>query len=636
MSKAIRASVAAGLRSFRPYPEYRYCGVDWLVRIPRDWHVRRLKFVARINMGQSPPSQFYNDHGDGLPFLQGNADFGAEHPSPRIYCPEAPKTACMGDHLVSVRAPVGALNTADQEYGIGRGLCAVTPVPELIDSRFSRYVLQANCWELSLGATGSTYEAVAAEELANLTCILPMLDEQRAIAAFLDRETGKIDALVATKERLIELLREKRTALITRAVTKGLNPNVPMKDSGVGWLGEIPAHWPVVRNKVLFKEIDDRSEHGDEELLSVSHITGVTPRSEKEVFMFMAESMVGYKRCQPNDVAVNTMWAYMGALGVSPSVGIVSPSYNVYRFRSTDLLPEYFDLICRTPAYVAQINQFSKGIWKSRLRLYPDAFFEMATPVPPIKEQKHIVEEIRQNEAAIAPFTECLSMSIDRLKELRTALISAAVTGKIDVREEGQAAILQKRDVFAAEIIHRLHHKPTFGHVAAQKFFYLSETHLGVQEFDGTYFREAAGPYDRELLRSIDNALKDRDWYEAVGRDEERWEYRPLHQAGQHKPLFNRYWGSKAEALDRLISLLGDFQTRSLQIVATLYAAWNDFLIDGRSATDDQILDEVRMNWHHEKEEVRKEEWRRFLDWMKRNDLVPVGQRPKTHPARLL
>ena len=144
---------------------------------------------------------------------------------------------------MSVRAPVGAINIADQPYG-GRGLCAIRPVAR-IDRSFCFYDVMTMRPLLRAVTTGSTYDAVTASNVGDLPILLPQWDEQRTIAAFLDRETARIDALVARKERLIELLQEKRTALITRAVTRGLDPNVPMKDSGVEWLGEIPAHWEV-------------------------------------------------------------------------------------------------------------------------------------------------------------------------------------------------------------------------------------------------------------------------------------------------------------------------------------------------------------------------------------------------------
>jgi type I restriction enzyme, S subunit len=174
--------------------------------------------------------------------LQRNAEFGDLNPRPRQSCDLASKRANSGDILLSVRAPVGALNIADQPYGIGRGLCAITPAHRL-ELRYGFYLLTAIRGQLDAISTGSTYDAVTASEVGDLPTVLPALSEQHSITAFLDRETARIDRLVAEKERLITLLQEKRTALITRAVTKGVEPNVPIKDSGVQWLRKIPVHW---------------------------------------------------------------------------------------------------------------------------------------------------------------------------------------------------------------------------------------------------------------------------------------------------------------------------------------------------------------------------------------------------------
>ena len=257
---------------FKTYSTYKPSDVEWMGEIPVHWDVKRLKFVASIEAGQSPPSNLVSDDMDGLPFLQGNAEFGPVSPSPRFVCEQAPKKCSAGDILLSVRAPVGALNIAERSYGIGRGLCAIHPSQDLV-RRFTYFLLITIRSRLNEMATGSTYDAVTTGDVGNLRSILPPLAEQRAIAAFLDRETAKIDFLVAKKERLIELLREKRTALISRAVTKGLDPDVPMKDSGVEWLQEIPAHWDVKRLKHLLRA---RLQYGANE--PSNHIDPDSPR----------------------------------------------------------------------------------------------------------------------------------------------------------------------------------------------------------------------------------------------------------------------------------------------------------------------------------------------------------------------
>jgi len=137
-----RSILSFQTHGFKPYAEYKDPGAEWLGKLPSHWETRRLKFIAQVKMGQSPPSELCNDFGEGIPFLQGNAEFGLEYPTPRMFCPNPPKRAFIGDHLFSVRAPVGAINTADQEYGIGRGLCAITPQPDTLNHRFCRYQLE--------------------------------------------------------------------------------------------------------------------------------------------------------------------------------------------------------------------------------------------------------------------------------------------------------------------------------------------------------------------------------------------------------------------------------------------------------------------------------------------------------------
>ena len=233
------------------YPEYKESGVKWIGEIPRYWEVKHLKYIADLNMGQSPPSEEYNSDQIGTPFLQGNAEFGLHHPTPKIYCPTAKKYANRGDILLSVRAPVGAINIANQEYGIGRGLCAIRPQTNQLERRYAKYLLEVVRAELRVVATGSIYEAVTVDEVSNLVCVVPQLSEQIQIANFLDQKTGKIDELIHIKERQIELLQEQRTTLINQAVTKGLDPDVEMKPSGIEWIGEIPAHWEVIKLRYL-------------------------------------------------------------------------------------------------------------------------------------------------------------------------------------------------------------------------------------------------------------------------------------------------------------------------------------------------------------------------------------------------
>ncbi|MYA55837.1 hypothetical protein F4X88_06050 [Candidatus Poribacteria bacterium] len=214
-----RSEFDMGITPWVYLSEYKESGVEWVGEIPKYWEVKRLKYVADLNMGQSPPSEEYNSDQIGTPFLQGNAEFGLHHPTPKIYCPTAKKYARPGDILLSVRAPVGAINIVDQGYGIGRGLCAIRSRINQLERHYAKYLLEVVRTELHVVATGSTYDAVAVDDISNLTCVVPPLSEQAQIADLLDHKTQRIDDLIATEQRKIELLKEYRQSLIFEAVT---------------------------------------------------------------------------------------------------------------------------------------------------------------------------------------------------------------------------------------------------------------------------------------------------------------------------------------------------------------------------------------------------------------------------------
>ncbi|MET0115416.1 MAG: restriction endonuclease subunit S, partial [Limnospira maxima] len=204
-------------RGLNPDVPMRDSGVEWIGEIYQKLH--RLKYVALVEMGQSPPSTEYSFLVDsGFPFLQGTADFGSKYPLPRIYCAIPQKVAQPEDILFSVRGPVGELNIADREYGIGRGLCAIR-CQKSLNKKFAWWVLHWARIQLRFKATGSTYEAVSSEDVKNLLITLPPLSEQKAIAHYLDKETAKINQLSSATMDTINLLQERRTSLITAAVT---------------------------------------------------------------------------------------------------------------------------------------------------------------------------------------------------------------------------------------------------------------------------------------------------------------------------------------------------------------------------------------------------------------------------------
>lgn len=197
------------------------------------------------------------------------------------------------------------------------------------------------------------------------------------------------------------------------------------------WLPTVPAHWDEQRAKVFFLEIDERSRTGSEELLSVSHLTGVTPRSQKKVTMFKAENNSKHKLCRPGDIVINTLWAWMAALGAARHTGLVSPAYGVYRARCPESFnSNYLDYLLRTRAYVAEYNCRSTGVQSSRLRLYPNQFLDIPLIQPPRAEQDQIVAYLRVQDVQIARFIKAKRELIQLFAERRMTLTCEAISSE--------------------------------------------------------------------------------------------------------------------------------------------------------------------------------------------------------------
>ena len=251
----------ARARRFRPYPEYWDSGVGWLGEIPARWNLKTLKnCVARLESGGTPESgnvAYWTDEEHGITLggdlgydtrLSPTRDGQADHR--RRADVEALRILPVGTLLYSMYASLGKVALLETEAVINQAILGVVPRESEALRDYLRWWFEFMQAHIQMLSASNTQDNLSAKRVRNMPVVLPVaIEEQRAIATFLDRETAKIDGLVADKERLIELLQEKRTALITRAVTRGLDPNVPMKDSGVEWLGEVPAQWEVKRTK---------------------------------------------------------------------------------------------------------------------------------------------------------------------------------------------------------------------------------------------------------------------------------------------------------------------------------------------------------------------------------------------------
>ncbi len=423
-----------------PYPEYKESDQAWLGRVPSHWSLlpNRALFDEIKDRNHPNEEMLSVTIGNGIvPQKELLTDTSKKDSSNRNKTKY--KLVQIGDIVYNkMRAWQGALGASrlkgimSPAYVVLRPRTSVSPWFFHHLYRTPGFAKEAERWSYGIS---SDMWSLRPEHFKVIGSILPPAEEQAAIIRFLGYANKKFDGFISVKRRLIGLLNEQKQTVIQKAVTRGLDPNVELKPSGVEWLGDIPGHWDVRRAKYIFGEIDERSKTGREELLSVSHLTGVTPRSEKNVTMFKAESNVGYKICRPGDLAINTMWAWMAALGFSKYEGIISPAYAVYRQREPQKLTAgYGDLLLRIEPYKANYICRSTGIRASRLRLYPEEFFKIPIVIPPKDEQQEIVDFVASETAIPTAAINRAKKEIALMQEYRTRLTSDIVTGKLDVR----------------------------------------------------------------------------------------------------------------------------------------------------------------------------------------------------------
>ncbi len=451
MSKTPQMRGAQDLRSFKPYPAYKDSGIEWLGEIPTHWEVKRLKYLAVLDpeslSEDTDPARemIYVDIGsvDNLGRITETQQFTfATAPS------RARKLVQDGDVVVStVRTylrSIAPINNPDPNMVVSTGFAVVRPADNLT-SEYAAYVLRAPYFveRVVANSKGVSFPAINESEMATYDLTVPPDTEQHPIVAFLDRETTKIDALIVKKKRLIDLLNEKRTALITRAVTKGIDSNSQMKVSGVEWVGKIPLHWEV---KPLTKYVVEKSDYrGKTPEKVISGVFLVTAKNVKKGWIDYecSEEYVEaeayneiMKRGLPKkgDILFTTE-APLGNVALVDREDIAL-AQRIIRFRmDARHFDNRFALFAMLSDYFqAQLQALSTGSTATGLKA--SKLPSLRLIAPPLNEQRKLVDFLVNQTAKIDDLISNVRKAIDRLNEYRIALISEAVTGKIDVREE--------------------------------------------------------------------------------------------------------------------------------------------------------------------------------------------------------
>lgn len=417
------------------YNAYKDSGVKWIGEIPSHWKTTKLKhIIVKLYREKRPNSELLVCSNKGKVIKKGDSKIGLVADNDDIY-----QGVCKGDLLIhGMDTWHGAIAISNFD-----GMC--TPVVHVCDSKqnktyialYLQFMAISKVFKLiSNGVRQNTSDFRSWDKVGAIPIMVPPQHEQQAIVDYLKDKTLKIEQYVSARERERELLDSLKQSEIANVVTKGLNPNVKMKDSGIPWIGEIPEHWEVKKMRSIFRLAHEKTEKERTDLLSLSQYTGIRYKSQcDKTGMFEAESTVGYNIVHKGQFVMNIMLAWNGSYAVSDLEGIISPSYCIFDFKE-DCDKRYFNYLLRTEMYQGEFKANSKGLIDSRLRLYPDYFFPIGVIVPPIEEQKAISDYIDSKLQKIDQYMCDLQREIDYLKEFKQRLISDAVTGQLCVTKQ--------------------------------------------------------------------------------------------------------------------------------------------------------------------------------------------------------
>ncbi|MEZ8280926.1 restriction endonuclease subunit S [Vibrio splendidus] len=440
-------------KRYQAYPEYKDSGVDWVGSIPSHWIVTSLKRYTYVKGGVAFSSDLFGDVGKPVIRIGDIKQDGSISLESCKYVPEV-----VAENSQECLVSNGQLLMAMTGATIGKAGIYSGKYPALVNQRVGRfevyddklsyrflwYVLKTLGYQeyIRLTAFGGAQPNISDTAMVAYDSAFPPLDEQTPIANFLDHETAKIDTLIDKQQQLIKLLKEKRQAVISHAVTKGLNSATPMKDSGVEWLGEVPEHWDVCLFKYKCSEVTDgahispETNGGEHYFVSIRDIKDGVINFDGALLTSPSSYQYLVKTgCMPFEGDV--LFSKDGTIGqtaITPSQidFVVASSLIIIRPDRAKVTPEFLDFILQSSLVKEQVESFVKGAALRRLSI--QNLLKVFGVFPPIDEQIEIVEYIQSKLVKFQELEIQANKQVILLRERRTALISAAVTGKIDVR----------------------------------------------------------------------------------------------------------------------------------------------------------------------------------------------------------
>ena len=610
--------------------EMKDSGIEWIGKVPVEWkidnpqyHFSQRKDRAKQGMVQLTASQKYGVitqteymERTGANIVTVQKDF------------DILKLVCAGDFVIHMRSFQGGLEYSEKTGSISSAYVMLIPSNTIREPRYYKWFFKSSNYIDALSSTSNLVrdgQAMRWSNFIQLPILFPPAEEQQRIADFLDAKCAEIDALTADIQTQIDTLEQYKRSVITETVTKGLNPDAEMKDSGIEWVGEIPAHWLVHPVYYYYGERKNKNYLGKEDnLLSLSY-GRVVRKDINTSDGLLPESFNTYNIVETGDIIIRPTDLQNDKrslrTGLVKEHGIITSAY-------IDLCPikqvdsRYFYFLLHAYDVMKVFYNMGNGV---RQGLNYSEFSRLMVFDPPYEEQVAIADYLETKVIEVDAIIERKKEQMSVLDAYKRSMIFEYVTGKKEVRNETADAIvaLNPHIILLGIINDRIGKKHTRGKVQLQKLLYLLDIHVGMN-VNTKYYRYEHGPYDRQLDCYIDVLIKNR-WYEQRHDNGEI-----LIKGKNHDEFVRKYknqFREKQMEINQLIDALRDMKTSQLERIATLYAVWNDFILEGEShPTDEKILHEVVTNWTANKANPQDGTWKLSLKKMKKLGIIPTGK----------
>lgn len=623
--------------------EMKDSGIEWIGEIPAEWTVCKVKRFYKLQTGFTPDtkkSEYYDDeYGfdwvnisdicDGMTITETKKKIS------QLYIDHyKPSIIPTGSLLYSFKLSVGQTAFAGKPIYSNEAIAAF-----LEDKKVNLHFFRYSSSFIIENAQTNIYNAkILNQDLINNALVpFPPLPEQQKIAAHLDSECAKIDDVISKSKATIEEYKKLKQSVITEAVTKGIRPNREMKDSGSVWFNDIPSDWNCQKLKFVFHIQKDIAGEEGYTVLSITQ-KGIIPKDLSKNEGQLAQNYSNYQFVHIGDFAMNHMDLLTGWVDISKYEGVTSPDYRVFVLNNAENNSKNYYLYMMQMCYSNKIfyglGQGVSGF--GRWRLQADKFLNFYIPIPPYEEQQEIADYLDKKCYEIDNLIAKKEQIAAELESYKKSLIYEYVTGKREVSDmtekeetitifDPQAA--RRMQMALAYKVIKQSGNDLKGRIHLMKIIYMLDCMLGLG-LGINYLRYTRGPYN-PIIESIEKNLSDKGIISV--NTAKNYSYTVIDDSFDSK--YNELFAKHNSEIEKIIDYMKRMKSSRAEKIATLYAAWNDMVIDGvQNITDKMIIDDVMNNWTENKAKTDFSTWQHILNDMKDKKIIPHGYGKHTRP----